>query len=52
MKASHLFKIHMAVGAGNNTIAELLLLWGLLSFAISRQILELMVDGYSKVVVD
>jgi ribonuclease HI len=52
MRDSHFFKIHMAVGAGNNIRAELLALWGLLSFSISRQILELTVAGDSKVVLD
>jgi ribonuclease HI len=49
---SHFFKANLAIGTDTNIKAELVGLWGLLFFSLKFQILDLMVVGDSKVVLD
>ena len=52
LSSHHFFRAQLATGVGSNIKVELLSLWGLLSFAKRCHIVDLMVAGDSKVVLD
>jgi hypothetical protein len=52
LSAQHVYKSHFAGGKGNNMKAEILGLWGLLFFAKTLSIRNLMAARDSKVTID
>ena len=46
------YRLKMSIGPGSNTKVELLVLWGLLYFAKTKNILPVKIFGDSKVIVD